>query len=68
MVSGLYLKGSASQMRMLSFTQCLSMFQVLLGSFASLPVHPGAPLFDTLKKLFIWLCQVLGASMWDLVP
>ena len=48
MVSGLYLKGSASQMRMLSFAQSLSMvckFQVLLGSFASLPVHPGAPFF-----------------------
>ena len=46
MVSGLYSKGSASQMRMLSFAQSLSMvckFQVLLGSFASLPVHPGAP-------------------------
>ena len=63
MVSGLYLKGSASQMRMLSFAQSLSMvckFQVLLGSFASLPVHPGAPFFffffDTLKKNHLFGC------------
>ena len=69
MVSGLYLKSKASQMCMPAFGQCVFTvceLQLLLGSFASLPVHPrGSPFFFfwiPLKYIFIWLCQVLVAA------
>ena len=74
MVSGLYLKSRASQMCMPAFGQCVFTvceLQLLLGSFASLPVHPrGSPFFfflDTFKIHIYLAVPGLSCSMWDLV-